>query len=78
MLGLTAANAVGIFLGLAGRFITDSSLVYEGLSALVDVGDDCTVGNVNTDIADFRSGNTEVAPVAAYWVAVADQLESIR
>ena len=52
--------------------------MYEQLSALVDVGEDCTVGIIDTNIADFRSRNTEVAPVAAYWVAVADQLESIR
>ena len=77
-LGITAANAVGIFLDLVGRFTTDSGYVYEGLAALVDVGDDCTVGDVNTDIADFRSDNTVQRPVEAYWVDVTEQIESIR
>ena len=52
--------------------------MYEGLTALVDVGDDCTVGDVNTDIADFRSDNTVQRPVEAYWVDVTEQIESIR
>jgi hypothetical protein len=75
--GITAATAVGIFLDLVGRFTTDSG-VYEALTALVDVGDDCTVGDVNTDIADFRSDNTVQRPVEAYWVDVTEQIESIR
>ena len=44
----------------------------------VDVGVDCTVGDVNTDIADFRSDNTVQRPVEAYWVDVTEQIESIR
>ena len=77
-LGITAATAVGIFLDLVGRFTTDSGYVYEGLTALVDVGDDCTVGDVNTDVADFRSDNTVQRPVEAYWVDVTEQIECIR
>ena len=78
MLGITAANAVGLIIDLIGRGTTNTAFIYEALIGLVDVGDDCTVGDVNTDIADFRSDNTVLRPVAAYWVDVTEQLETIR
>merc|ERR1712123_334648 len=78
VLGITAANAVGLIIDLSGRGITNTAYIYEALIGLVDVGDDCTVGNVNTDIADFRSDNTVLRPVSAYWVDVTEQLETIR
>ena len=70
VLGITAANAVGLIIDLIGRGTTNTVYIYEALIGLVDVGDDCTVGDVNTDIADFRSDNTVLRPVAAYWVDV--------
>ena len=74
VLGLTAANSVGLVLDLAGRFTTDSAYVFDSLVGLVDVGDGCTDGDVNTDIGDFRSDKT----VEAYWVDVTEQVERIR
>ena len=69
MLGVTAATAVGLILDLA-----DSAYVFDSLVGLVDVGDGCTDGDVNTDIGDFRSDKT----VEAYWVDVTEQIERIR
>ena len=74
MLGLTAGTAVGLILDLAGIFTTDCAYVFDRLVGLVDVGDDCTDGDVNTDIGDFRSDKT----VEAYWVDVTEQVERIR
>ena len=40
---------------------------------LVDVGDDCTDCDLNTDLGDFKSDKT----VKAYWVDVTEQFEWI-
>ena len=74
VLGLTAANSVGLVLDLAGRFTTDSAYVFDSLVGLVDVGDGCTDGDVNTDMEDIRCDKT----VEAYWVDVTEQVERIR
>jgi hypothetical protein len=74
VLGLTTASAVGLILDLAGRFTTDSAYVFDSLVGLVDVGHDCSDGDVNTDMEDFRSDKT----VEAYWVDVTEQIDRIR
>ena len=61
-----------------GSQISNTAFVYEALIALVDVGDDCTVGDVKTDIPDFRRVDEGRRPVEAYWVDVTNRIESIR
>ena len=78
LLGFTTAGAAGFLITQIGQQSSNIAYVYEGLIALVDVGEDCTVGQINTNNPDFRSDSLVRRPVEAYWVDVTNQIENIR
>ena len=74
---ITTTNALGVLVSLVGAIISNNSYVYEALISLVDIGEDCTLGTVNTNIADFRSDFGQGSP-EAYWVNVQNRVDNIR